>query len=408
MKATITYTLSESAQREQMAATGQPVAREQQYEQEITADELPLMAVAAAGALTLDVRESAFRAELQAAGALDNDRLSCGYTRLLHPQPDIIALIRAGQSILASQRMASTAAADAEEDRLLADPASRVTDHISISIGGTEWSRKLANCRPAARAEFERRNAADRAARASAQAELRAAELRRMDEAAAAFRADPTLRADKCDSAPAYWVRLPHPDGGFVRVHKDLYGNAATAALGVEAIERQTRYDQARTARANQLRADWITALGSDLLRANLAHGLGCPNTYRAERLAYEAPGWGFTSSLPAGEDRALKCASLDQLAAYDTIVAGLSQATRPAGAEVLGEPGEHAPISIIRDLRMVWRVDIECIHTEDDYDCEDSDDCDDDHWEDQEATNGRVMAAAVLTSLVTDIMIAL
>jgi hypothetical protein len=406
MKATIKYTLSESAQREQMAATGQPVAREQQYEQEITADELPLMAVADDGTATLSVGGSAFRAELQAAGALDNDRLSCGYTRLLHPQPDIIALIRAGQSILTSQRMASTAAVDAEEDRLLADPASRVTDHISIRIGGTEWSRKLANCRPAARAEFERRNAADLAARASAEAERQAADLRRMTEAADAFRADPTLRADKCDSAPAYWVRLPHPDGGFVRVHKDLYGNAATAALGVETIERQARYDQARTARADQLRAAWITAHGSDLLRANLAHGLGCRNTYRAERLAHEAPGWLFTSSPPAGEDRALKCASLDQLAAYDTIVAGLSQATRPAGAEVLGEPGEHKPVPIIRDLHLVWRVDIERIHTE--VDCDDDACEDDDHWEDQEVTNGRVMAAAVLTSLVTDIMIAL
>ena len=58
MQATITYLLTEQAQRAQMAATGQPVARKQVKTVEITADQLPLLAMAEDGTPYLDISRS--------------------------------------------------------------------------------------------------------------------------------------------------------------------------------------------------------------------------------------------------------------------------------------------------------------------------------------------------------------
>jgi hypothetical protein len=55
MTATITYCLTEAAQRAQMVATGQPVARKQQHTIEVTADDLPYLAAAEDGSLSRDL-----------------------------------------------------------------------------------------------------------------------------------------------------------------------------------------------------------------------------------------------------------------------------------------------------------------------------------------------------------------
>jgi len=55
MQATITYRLTEQAQRAQMAATGRPVARKQTITVEVPTEDLGLMQVTETGELYLDL-----------------------------------------------------------------------------------------------------------------------------------------------------------------------------------------------------------------------------------------------------------------------------------------------------------------------------------------------------------------
>ncbi len=93
MQATITYLLTEQAQRAQMAATGQPVARRQSMTIEVTPDDLPLCEVANDGSISVSVvpnKPALFCAGWHNANPIE----AVSYA------PDVLADIRRGQAIL--------------------------------------------------------------------------------------------------------------------------------------------------------------------------------------------------------------------------------------------------------------------------------------------------------------------
>jgi hypothetical protein len=122
MQATITYYLTEIAQRAQMAATGQPVTRKQIITVDVQQEDWPLMQIAEDGSLYLDLtaenQKLVHYHALRATGALkdvpgrkgeDRHMTSNLYQAINQPSPDILALIRAGNEKLAAKQRAEDA-----------------------------------------------------------------------------------------------------------------------------------------------------------------------------------------------------------------------------------------------------------------------------------------------------------
>jgi len=107
MQATVSYTLTEQAQRAQMAATGQPVARKQTMTIEITPDDLPLCNVAEDGTLSVDPHHSN-AGPLVCAGWYDSNPIQANVYG-----PDILADIRAGKQIIDAAKAALIETANA-------------------------------------------------------------------------------------------------------------------------------------------------------------------------------------------------------------------------------------------------------------------------------------------------------
>jgi len=91
MQATVEYQLTEQAQRAQMAATGQPVARKQSKTIEVSAEDLPLCRIAEDGTASVVIDQH--RNALLVAGWWDG-RYATTY------DPDILADIRRGQALM--------------------------------------------------------------------------------------------------------------------------------------------------------------------------------------------------------------------------------------------------------------------------------------------------------------------
>ena len=107
MQATITYLLTEQAQRAQMAATGQPVARKQTMTVEVAAEDLVLCTVADDGTATIEPLRSDHRPALLAAGWSDDSMLSATTYA-----PDVIADIKRGNALLAGAYAGAIAATE--------------------------------------------------------------------------------------------------------------------------------------------------------------------------------------------------------------------------------------------------------------------------------------------------------
>ena len=187
MQATITYLLTEQAQRAQMAATGQPVARKQQVSVEIRAEDLPLLQVTPEGIpyLDLSVQFPPRAAELKAAGAVVDEHGERGssYIAFTQEAPDILAVLQAGAAKVAERKAAKLAAEQAENElahangehnrvqaeaayqRFLADPNARIRVNYQDLRSLVEDVRSPADWWPEKHeglcAEAQRRNDAD-------------------------------------------------------------------------------------------------------------------------------------------------------------------------------------------------------------------------------------------------------
>lgn len=181
MQATITYTLSEQAQRAQMAATGQPVARQQSKTVQISPEDMILMDVDSIGALTLDLTATGTAEKSRCARkAIKNDWTSYGAPAVeINPyDADILALIRQGiaahedEEATAAEVKAKQLADNTDHNRQLveqayqafvADPKARYeTSFGRVDIPGLRTpSDYFSHHHEALMAEAKRRNAAD-------------------------------------------------------------------------------------------------------------------------------------------------------------------------------------------------------------------------------------------------------
>jgi len=125
MQATITYLLTEQAQRAQMATTGQPVARKQIMTIEVAPEDLELFSVDEDGNAYLDFARSTYEIPqckwLQAATGMDN--------KLLFPAvaPDMVAILRDGRAKVKAEQKEREERAEREriEKRAQQDEAMR-------------------------------------------------------------------------------------------------------------------------------------------------------------------------------------------------------------------------------------------------------------------------------------------
>jgi hypothetical protein len=184
MQATITYLLTEAAQRAAMAATGQPVARKQTMTIEVPAEDLHLFPVTPDGAITLDLTQSYLTdisARLKAAG-WPTPGAGVAAAQI---DPSVLDDLKRGTAILAERKQAEEALARAngEHNRrqteaayqaFLADPAARagwsgVRDLVPDLRSPADW---WPEAHKEFAAEIRRRNDADADAKKRREEEL--------------------------------------------------------------------------------------------------------------------------------------------------------------------------------------------------------------------------------------------
>jgi hypothetical protein len=223
--ATVTFLLTEQAQREAMQATGQPLARKQTVTVEIKPEDLVFMHIDENGDAYLDLAKEWISPQcewLSATGEFDGD-----VRHFRKANPDVIALLRAGRAKVEAEKKqkAELAATQEQEgavkrerwiDAFLADREARGTyrnygeiyyweTKISHGKSGYEISLQHSPRREEVIAEIKRRNELDRKAeealKAAAEAERDAIEATKQKFIAAwvAEHGDDVLKAQFAD-----------------------------------------------------------------------------------------------------------------------------------------------------------------------------------------------------------------
>jgi len=236
MQATITYLLTEQAQRAQMMATGQPVTRKQTTIEDIPAELLtsPYAKIDEAGNLAFDLTRTV---GLNHDGSVSNSGNGCAAIYgVLEAIPE--------SGLAALQQLISTVAAKSRKLQ-------------------TEWQAQIAR---------------EKAAAENKSAELAAKKLA-AQQLLADFVADPAARAIQIDSGTPYWIKLP----GDVTLSRDLMGLDAISAVAKIARERGKQDADAKAAKAaakEQAKLDylriWIAEHGTPSQIARSAEGLLC------------------------------------------------------------------------------------------------------------------------------------
>ena len=189
MQATITYLLTEQAQRAQMAATGQPVARKQTIQIEVAAADLDLFPVNSDGLIVADLNDSwnSVRRTLELGGLTVDapEKLSEIPAALRRGLAKRAELAQQEAELLIANGAHNRAQTDLAYAAFVADPSARgdgwsngprklVTDVRSPADWWPEQHNLLVS-------EIERRNAADRAAAEAAKVAKEAEKQAYMD-----------------------------------------------------------------------------------------------------------------------------------------------------------------------------------------------------------------------------------
>ena len=238
MQATITYLLTEQAQRAQMAATGQPVARKQVVVEELPLEFLasPYTAIAADGSITVDLTQTV---RLNERGEVSRGSNWTSIEPGLDAQPESgCAALRSLTAALAAKQ-----ASTAEKYRLR-------------------------------QSEIAERDQRENATRTAAREARRATDQQLID----AFLADPAARAVHIDIGTPYWVDLGSDDNR-VRIHKDVMGADAIVALVRVARQRNDADAAAKEALKAAAIDAFVAASGDAWLIGQHKEGLLCRKT---------------------------------------------------------------------------------------------------------------------------------
>lgn len=199
MQATITYFLTEEAQRAQMAATGQPVARKQLTIVEIAAENLAMMQVSEDGTPYLDLTEGWLHPQtdwLRKAEALSDlegmrngSRVSNMYCGFRAANPDVLALMRRGREKIVAEEAAARDEEDAEIRKFLASDTPVTGEYALTHIGHVDIRGRIDALAQEYMAEAKRRYRAHQSAEQAKKMEREriAAEQQAAREASAAI-----------------------------------------------------------------------------------------------------------------------------------------------------------------------------------------------------------------------------
>jgi len=188
MQATITYLLTEQAQRAQMTATGQPVARKQVATVEVSAEDLELFPVSESGEIKVELDrgyETDLMVKLKAGGMDGRQNHSSLYAYTPDQINNIAATLRVGlvklaenqerdKALLAENGRKNRERTEAAYRAFLADPTARIKsarDVVEAVSPAAWWPENHAEFV----AEIARRNKADRDAEDVAKAAKEAA-----------------------------------------------------------------------------------------------------------------------------------------------------------------------------------------------------------------------------------------
>jgi hypothetical protein len=281
MQATITYLLTEQAQRAQMAATGQPVARKQSKTVEITTDDLAILDIDGDGNPGLDIavahEKQAPKAEGMHIALGGGVYLNSPPVPLSIPDPatDIIAFVR--EIPAAAQRRKDAEAAEKRQQlfdliaermaqadsiyqQMMADESLIPSSLPTISTYDVVQGEPSLTTHPVYKLVEARQQA------------VRDAKYRVQSDAATAFLEIATARATGIDNGIAWWVDLP----GNVRVTREVYGEKPTAELGAEALRRKEADAAAKESAKRDYLASWIGEHGTGSQKARQADGVMC------------------------------------------------------------------------------------------------------------------------------------
>ena len=259
MQATITYLLTEQAQRAQMAATGQPVARKQAVVEELPLEFLasPYTAIGGDGSVTVDLTQSV---RLNERGEVSR---GSNWTSI---EPELDAQPESGCAALRSltAALAAKQASTAEKYRL----------------------------RQSEIAERERENVTRTAAR-----EARRATNQQLIDA---FLADPAARAVHIAEYPwtHYWVDLGSVRSP-VRIHKDVMGEDAIVALARVARQRNDADAAAKEALKTAAIDAFVAASGDAWLIGQHKEGLLCRKTITSRMATAALDACGLPAACP-------------------------------------------------------------------------------------------------------------
>lgn len=370
MQATITYLLTKQAQRAQMAATGQPVARKQTMIIDVTAEDLPLLDVSQDGQIYLDLATPPTdtrsinlprTARQWRAQILGGDYCSSAMPEFAEaPTP---AYLRAEEAIYDARYAADVLAHDADiaQQRLIDET------HIREAIeyrGGKRRDSKLYRTEyllsllgPLASASRESQLAKARA-EAEAAAAARAAKRSQYQALIDAFFADFTARAKRIDSGIPYWIDL----GGTV-IHTDTMGQASINAVATEARRREEADRMAKEDAKTAAIDAFVAGSGDIMIQQQYADGLLCRQTI-VSRMATSALD---SAGLPAKSDDSTVCDDSD-CPCHDNTVDCIPPAVY-ARWKALGLPDDttvafHEVLNCTRDengaMRVNWNGDPE------------------------------------------------
>jgi len=278
MQATITYLLTEQAQRAQMAATGQPVARKQTITVEVPTEDLGLMEVADDGTPYLDLtqewpRPKPQREWLVSSGSVadlagkgkDGYLTSNLHFAFLAPEPDILSLLKTGRQKIT----------DDERQRREGE-AARLNRQIDSWFASDEIDFYITN---EVRAHPRYQEIVAETARRSAA--KTAAAVAKAEDAARFFLANPAHRARIDGDGEIHIPNIANPDinvylrpGTRKGPATDLIRQAAEEAV------RRRDADEAAAAAKEQTKTDyiaaWIAEHADDATREQFTDGLLC------------------------------------------------------------------------------------------------------------------------------------
>ena len=284
MQATITYLLTEQAQRAQMMATGQPVARKQISTVEIATADLDMLDMTDCGQPELDLSQG-YATAMPQSKRIRAILLGANYSTPASPAELDVAAGTTGLDAVRAAIAAKYAADAAKKEEVrqarlkeLAQRSAKMDEQLALITADPSASISLLD--PGISGE---EGALHNHPLFPAIEARRQARRQRCVDLAQTFLSDATARAVAIDGERPHWVDIRDSAGATVRVHYELVGHEIVNDLAKEARGREkldgagkVAKEAAREKAKVEFLREWIAEHGSASQMARSADNLLC------------------------------------------------------------------------------------------------------------------------------------